>query len=102
MKYYRITISDNDFWFLMDNTVKYVCFCLKFEPYKTSELSKEEHIKEIITEYLDEMHTSIDVKNYILKRLNVSIVDNFTVGNENSEVYYIYDEGEDNYKYIKQ
>lgn len=102
MKYYRITINDNDFWFLMNNTMTYVCFCLKFEPYKTSELSKEELIKEIITEYLDGMHTSIDVKNYILKRLNVSIIDNFTVGNENSEVYYIYDEGEDNYKYIKQ
>jgi len=102
MKYYRITISDNDFWFLMDNTITYVCFCLKFEPYKTSELSKEKVIKEIITEYLDGMHTSIDVKNYILKRLNVSIVDSIIVENENSEVYYIYDEGEDNYKYIKQ
>jgi hypothetical protein len=102
MKYYRITISDNDFWFLMDNTIKYVCFCLKFKPYKTSELSKEEIIKEIITEYLDEMHTSIDIKNYILKHLNVSIVDSITVKNENSEVYYVYYEGEDNYKFIKQ
>jgi hypothetical protein len=79
MKYYRITISDNDFWFLMDNTMAYVCFCLKFEPYKTSELSKEELIKEIITEYLNAMHTSVDAKNYILKRLNVSIVDSITV-----------------------
>ena len=102
MKYYRITISDNDFWFLMDNTMTYVCSCLKFEPYKDSELSKEELIKEIITEYLNAMHTSIDVKNYILKRLNVSIVDSITVENENSEVYYVYDEGKDNYKYIKQ
>lgn len=102
MKYYRITISDNDFWFLMDNITAYICFCLKFEPYKDSELSKEELIKEITTEYLDAMHTSVDVKNYILKRLNISIVDNIIVENENSEVYYVYDEGEDNYKFIKQ
>lgn len=102
MKYYRITISDNDFWFLMDNTITYVCSCLKFEPYKTSKLSKEELIKEIITEYLDGVHTSIDIKNYILKRLNVSIVNSITVENENSEVYYVYDEGKDNYKFIKQ
>lgn len=102
MKYYRITISDNDFWFLMDNTIIYVCSCLKFEPYKDSKLSKEELIKEIITEYLDRMHTSIDIKNYILRRLKVSIVDNITVENENSEVYYIYNEGKDNYKFINQ
>ena len=102
MKYYKITIGDNDFWFLMDNIIEYICFCLKSEPYKTSELSKEELIKEIITEYLDAMYTSIDVKNYILKRLDVSIVDSITVENENSEVYYIYDEDKNDYKFIKQ
>ena len=102
MKYYRITISDNDFWFLMDNTMAYVCICLKSEPYKTSELSKDELIKEIIIEYLDRMHTSINIKNYILERLKISIVDNITVKNEDLEVYYIYDEGKDNYKYINQ
>jgi hypothetical protein len=48
------------------------------------------------------MHTSIDIKNYILERLKISIVDSITVKNEDLEVYYIYDEGKDNYKYINQ
>ena len=105
MRYFRVTISDNDFWFLMEQTLNYVCNCLPsyfLQVYKGSGLSGEEIIKETIKEYLDMMHIKDDIKSYIFEHLKISTVDTLSYDNENSEVYYIYNDGQNGYEWTKR
>lgn len=86
---YRITIADNDFWFLMNETMNHVSKWF-YNYQKDVGLDSETAIRELIAEYLTQIHVDIKIKGYILNRLKITKVDKFIPQNENREVYYFF------------
>ena len=86
---YRITISDNDFWFLMDHILDYLSEC--FNSY--IQMTKKDRntidiIKDVFIEFMDAMHVEKGISDYIMERLKITTVPNILEENENDEVYY--------------
>lgn len=97
---YRITISDNDFWFLMDHILDYLSEC--FNTYvNTCQKSRytTDIIKDIFAEFMSSMHIDEGISDYIMTRLKITTVPNILEENENGEVYYFEDI---NCRWIKQ
>ena len=87
---YRITISDNDFWFLIEETLNYACTC--FNIYQKNcdyKKSGAETLMEIFSEYFDAMHIEKNTKEYILENLDIKVMDSpYEEDWDNGEVYY--------------
>lgn len=87
---YSVTISDNDFWFLMNECMNYVSKW--YDSYKSDydKCDFENTIKDLITEYLNGVHVDSKIKDYVLNRIKIKKVDAFVPHNENSEMYYFF------------
>ncbi len=82
----KITIGDNDYNFIMQQAIKYVIECFKYDEYKCTP------IQYIFKEYLDCMHIDGKIKSYILSRLKVTEIKDIPEENMNSEIYYLHDD----------
>lgn len=81
---YKITIGDNDYNFIMQQAIKYVIECRKYDEYKNTP------IKDIFEEYLTCMQVNSGIVVYILDRLEVTEVKDIPKENMDSEVYYLH------------
>ena len=86
---YRITINDNDFIFLMSNCMEYVSKWFDTYNQEFGNKDRESIIRDLFTEYLEQMHVDETIKNYILGRLKITKC-NFVNKNEDQEVYYFF------------
>ena len=82
---YKITIGDNDYDFIIQQTLKYILECRKYPEYKDTP------IQDIFEEYLNCMQVENGIKIYILGRLEVTEVVDIPEENLNSEVYFLKD-----------